>query len=118
MARPGTVGHGVGPAWCGKGRFGGSKLESMKEDIMSERSFDKFVKRLREADLLQEIDKRIGATHVSLRDLYEGPGHAPSVRQARKNVYAWLMKKGKGNNEIARLFDRAPSGIGKLLGGE
>ena len=73
------------------------------------------MQRLREADLLQEVNARIGELHVSLRDLYEGPGRAPSIAQARKNVYAWLAKKGKGNNEIARLFDRAPSGVLKLL---
>jgi len=82
---------------------------------VSERSFKKFVKRLQETGLLHAIDKRIGASHVSLRDLYEGPGRAPSIHQARKNIYAWLMKEGKGNNEIARLFDRAPSGIWKMI---
>ena len=81
---------------------------------MVQRSFTKFVARLKDAGLLQEIDARIGKAHVSLRDLYEGPGRAPSIHRARKDVYAWLMKKGNGNNEVARLFDRAPNGVWKL----
>jgi hypothetical protein len=80
------------------------------------RSFRAFVHRLEEIGLLWEIKSRIQTYHVSLRDLYEGEGRSPSIREARKMIYTWLMKeKYKGNNEVARLFDRAPSGIGKLI---
>jgi len=78
------------------------------------RSFEKFNARLIEVGLLAGVEKRSLAHHVSLRDLYEGPA-APSTAAARREVYAWLASQGKGNNEIARLFDRAPSGVMKLL---
>ena len=80
------------------------------------RSFVKFSKRLSDVGLLKAIEARAMKLHVSLRDLYEGPA-APSITAARRSVYAWLASEGKGNNEIARLFDRAPSGVFKLMGG-
>lgn len=77
------------------------------------RSYDKFVARLEASDLRREVEARSLFMHVSLKDVYEGP-HSPSVIAARRAVYAWLMKKGKGVNEIAALFDRAPNGIVKM----
>lgn len=82
---------------------------------MPERSFRKFALRLGTIGLRDEVEKRSLALHVSLRDLYEGPDRAPSIASARKAVYGWLKGKGKGNNEIARLFDRQPSGVQKLM---
>lgn len=78
------------------------------------RSFQKFETRLEAIGLRQKIEERALVLHISLRDLYEGPDKAPSIAAARRAVYSWLMKEGKGNNEIARLFDRAPSGVLKL----
>jgi len=78
------------------------------------RSFAKFTARLSEIGLLAGVERRALVLHVSLRDLYEGPA-APSTAAARRAVYSWLASQGKGNNEIARLFDRAPSGVMKLL---
>ena len=79
-----------------------------------ERSFGAFARRLLAIGLRAEVEERSLALHVTLRELYEGPVHAPSIAAARRAVYMWLLKQGKGNNEIARLFDRAPSGISKL----
>jgi hypothetical protein len=80
------------------------------------RSFRKFVHRLEGIGLLWEIEKRARAEHVTLRELYEGQGRAPSIYRARRSVYMWLISaNGKGSNEVARLFDRAPSGVGKLI---
>ena len=78
------------------------------------RSFQKFTARLDKIGLRSEIEERALAHRISLRDLYEGPSRAPSIAIARKAVYAWLMKGGKGLNEVARLFDRAPSGVVKM----
>lgn len=78
------------------------------------RSFRKFVARLDKIGLRQALEGRALKLHVSLQDLYEGPGRAPSITAARRDVYLWLLNKGKGIREIARLFDRAPSGVLKL----
>lgn len=82
------------------------------------RSFKKFVLRLRDIGIYGEINKRALSLHVSLRDLYEGPNKAPSVAAARRDVYQWLLEEGKGINEIARLFDRVPSGVLTLTRGK
>ena len=79
------------------------------------RSFAKFEERLRAGALHAELTKRALAHHVSLRELYEGVDRAPSITAARHAVYAWLSKKGKGVNEIARLFDRMPNGVSRML---
>ncbi|KKL23759.1 hypothetical protein LCGC14_2422210, partial [marine sediment metagenome] len=79
------------------------------------RSFQRFVRKLDKIELRQLIEERALALHVSLRDLYEGPGRAPSITAARRDVYSWLYERGKGVREIARLFDRAPSGVGRFL---
>jgi hypothetical protein len=83
------------------------------------RSFGKFVLRLQDIGLHGKIEKRALALHVSLRDVYEGSGGRlpQSIAAARRSIYLWLLKQGKGNNEIARLFDRAPSGVLKLTRG-
>ena len=81
------------------------------------RSFTKFVARLDTIKLRTKVEARALQAHVSLRDLYEGPDRAPSIAAARRAIYLWLLKEGKGNNEIARLFDRAPSGVLKLTKG-
>lgn len=78
------------------------------------RSFKKFLARLDEIDLRRGVESRSVKMHVTLRDLYEGGGREPSIAAARRVVYVWLMKEGRGLNEIARLFDRAPSGVAKL----
>jgi hypothetical protein len=83
------------------------------------RSFPKFVDRLNAAGLKEEVEAHARAHRVSLQDLYEGPYQAPSVVAARRAVYRWLAKnKKKGTNEIARLFDRARSGVVKFLNNE
>ncbi len=79
------------------------------------RSFQKFVARLDKIELRQMIEKRALKLHVSLRDLYEGPGRAPSITAARRDVYSWLHDRGKGVREIERLFDRAPSAVSRLI---
>lgn len=76
------------------------------------RSFGNFVTRLRDVGLYDAIEKRALASHVSLQALYNGDRTA-SVCAARRSVYLWLLKK-KSVNEIARLFDRAPSGIHRM----
>ncbi len=78
------------------------------------RSFQKFVRKLDKIELRQPIEERTLELHVSLRDLDEGPGRAPSITVARRDVYSWLHERGKGVREIARLFDRAPSAVGRL----
>jgi len=82
------------------------------------RSYRKFVTRLTAVRLLDAVEKRSIALHVSLRELYDGPNRAPSIAAARRSVYLWLLKEGKGLNEIARLFDRAPNGVMKLTRGK
>jgi hypothetical protein len=79
------------------------------------RSFQKFVAKLEAIGLHQKLERRALAFHISLRDLYEGRDKAPSIAAARRDAYLWLMKDGKGLNEVARLFDRAPSGVARLL---
>lgn len=78
------------------------------------RSFQRFVRKLDKIELRQAIEERALELHVSLRDLYEGPGRAPSITAARRDVYSWLHEHGKGIREIARLFDRAPSAVSRL----
>lgn len=78
------------------------------------RSFKRFESRLGAIGLHDRVDARARKKHVSLRELYDGPGTA-SVASARRDVYSWLVKKGKSINEVARLFDRAPSGVLKLV---
>ena len=78
------------------------------------RSFQKFVARLDAIGLLNNVESRAVKLHVTLRDLYEGPNRAQSIAAARRSVYLWLMGDGKGLNEVARLFDRAPSGVMKM----
>lgn len=81
------------------------------------RSYSKFQKRIEEIGLFAEVERRAKKMNVSIASLYEGP-RVPSISAARKSIYTWLMaKKGMGNNEVARLFDRAPSGIAKMVGG-
>lgn len=84
---------------------------------MASRSYRRFVTRLESIGLRVSVEKRALKLHVSLRELYEGPDRAPSIAAARRAVYIWLAGEGKGLNEIARLFDRAPSGVSKLANG-
>lgn len=79
------------------------------------RSFKAFEERVRANGLHAEITKRALAHHVTLQELYEGVDRAPSVAAARRAVYSWLAKRGKGANEIARMFDRAPNGVARML---
>jgi hypothetical protein len=81
------------------------------------RSFTKFTARLDAIGLHGKVEAHALALHVSLRDLYEGQGRVPSIANARQFVYRWLLKQGKGVNEIARLFDRAAGGVSKLTRG-
>jgi hypothetical protein len=78
------------------------------------RSFAKFTSRLDAIGLREKVEANTLASHVSLRDLYAGQGRVPSIAAARRAIYLWLMKEGKGVNEIARLFDRASNGVSKL----
>ena len=78
------------------------------------RSYDKFTKRLVDAGLFQYVQERSLKMRVSLHDLYLAGDKIPSVIAARRAVYQQLMKGGKSINEVARLFDRAPSGVWKL----
>lgn len=84
---------------------------------MAKRSFTKFVARLEKIKLREEIEKRALRAHVSLQELYEGEGRTPSIGAARQAIYTWLAdeRQGFGLNEIARLFDRAPNGVRKLV---
>lgn len=84
---------------------------------MAKRSYEKFVGRLDAIGLVAKVEARARRLHVSLRDLYEGPDKAPSINAARRSVYLWLAREGKGINEIARLFDRAPNGVWKMTRG-
>jgi hypothetical protein len=77
------------------------------------RSFQTFRSRLAAIGLGREVEKIALAAHVSLHELYDGD-RAPSIVAARRAVYLRLAKDGKSINEIARLFDRAPSGVWKL----
>lgn len=78
------------------------------------RSFRKFSAQLDAIGLLEKIEKRSIALRVTLKGLYSG-NRAPSTVAARRAVYLWLLKEGKSVNEVARLFDRAPSGVAKLI---
>ena len=78
------------------------------------RSFDKFTGRLIDARLTDEIWDIARKKHVTLRELYEASATA-SVVAARKEVYTWLKRTGKSPVEIGKLFDRASSGILKLI---
>lgn len=82
------------------------------------RSFKKFEARLKETGRHGDVVKWAQASHVSLRELYDGP-RTPSVVSARRVVYSWLMQPGVGMGlrEVARLFDRAPNGILMLIRG-
>jgi len=82
--------------------------------MIAKRSYGKFIKRIDSIGLLKGAESRCRAFHISLRDLYEGQGRTPSIASARRAVYRWLRDGGKSINEIARLFDRAPSGIMKM----
>lgn len=82
---------------------------------MRKRSFRAFEERIRASGLYTEITKRALVYHVSLQELYEGTNRAPSIMAARRAVYTWLAKRGKGGNEIARMFDRAQNGVAALL---
>lgn len=77
------------------------------------RSFQAFRSRLAAIGLAREAEKIALTAHVSLRELYEGD-RAPSIVAARRTVYLRFMQGGKSLNEVARLFDRAPSGVLKL----
>lgn len=77
------------------------------------RSLTKFLVRLDAAGRRDAIEARARKLHVTLEDLYEGD-RVPSTMSARRDVYRWLMSDGMGLNEVARLFDRAPSGVLKL----
>lgn len=77
------------------------------------RSFAKFTARLQDIGLYDKVEKRALKLHVTVRELYEGP-KGGSIAVARRAVYLWLIEEGKGTNEIARLFDRAPSGVWKM----
>lgn len=77
------------------------------------RSFSKFEARLDATGLRGEVESRARKLRVSLRELYDG-AHAPSIVAARRAIYTWLIDEGKSINEVARLFDRIPSGVHKL----
>jgi len=80
------------------------------------RSFKTFMRRLESGGLLEEVSTRARLNYVTLEELYDGPNRAPSIAAARKAVYKWLLKNGKGLNEVSRIFDRNPSGVAKLVG--
>lgn len=85
---------------------------------MTRRSYTNFVERLTAIGLLAEVEARTLKKHVTLLDLYKGHcGRGSSTAAARRAVYKWLMSEGKSINEVARLFDRAPSGVFKLTQG-
>jgi len=85
--------------------------------MTTKRSFKRFETKLRKASLFGSIRSRATKMHVSLRELYEGNVRpTPSIAAARRDVYVWLHDtKGKSVNEIARLFDRAPSGVLRMV---
>lgn len=82
------------------------------------RSFTKFKERLTESGLVDDVQTWAMRMGVSLRELYDGPIKAPSIVAARRSVYQRLLKSGKSVNEVARIFDRAPSGVLKLTRGK
>jgi len=90
------------------------RVKQKAPSVRRVRVYPDFVSRLASSGLLADVEKRTMSFHVTLRDLYEGGG-ASSIIDARREVYAWLQGQGKSINEIARLFDRAPSGIHKMV---
>lgn len=85
---------------------------------MAKRSFKKFLNRLEETGMLFKLNARAQQSHVTLRDVYAG-GRAPSIVAARRSIYIWLTEEmGMGNNEVARLFDRNPGGVSRLISKE
>lgn len=78
------------------------------------RSYKRFTARLEKDGLLEEVVELANEYHVSLLRIYQDSS-LPSVVSARLNVYRHLSSKGYGNNEIARMFDRAQSGVSKLM---
>jgi hypothetical protein len=94
------------------------KRQTRREEAHEARSYNAFVARLEAIKIRTKIEQRALAVHVTLRELYEGPNRAPSIVAARRAVYLWLMEEGKGINEIARLFDRAPNGVWKMTRGK
>jgi hypothetical protein len=93
------------------------KKKKKKQTKSRVRAFEPFVARLDESGLRADVAARALVHRVSLRELYDGPDGAPSITAARRAVYLWLVEEGKGLNEIARLFDRAVSGVSRLVGG-
>lgn len=84
--------------------------------MTDKRSFQRFVRKLDKMGLRKALEERAIDLHVSLRDLYgDGSRGTTSISAARREVYLWLQKQGKGINEIARLFDRAPNGVWRLV---
>lgn len=81
---------------------------------MTERSFRKFQLRLNNTGLRAAIESRALTHRVPLRDLYEGANRTQSISAARRAVYQWLVGEGWSVNEVARLFNRAPSGVLKM----
>ena len=79
------------------------------------RSFAMFLKRLDAIKFRDKIEKRSVALHVSLEDLYAGVGRSQSITVARRAVYLWLVEQGFSINEVARLFDRSPNGVWKMV---
>ncbi len=77
------------------------------------RSFKRFSDRLVNAELYLKIQALALKHHVLLSELYDGD-KSPSIISARRAVYVWLIRQGKSVNEVARLFDRAPSGVWKM----
>lgn len=80
------------------------------------RSFERFSDRLKANGLYTGANKICSENYVSLCVVYDG-GKAPSVVAARRAVYVWMSGRGMGNNQIARMFDRAKSGVSKSLKG-
>lgn len=87
----------------------------MKKLKKNGRSYPRFVKRLRDVDLYDEIETLALESHVSLKELYEG-SYTASIRNARRAVYVRLVELGKNPREVARLFDRNAGGVYRLVG--
>lgn len=81
-----------------------------------ERSYAAFLRKLDTIGIRSQLEKRSLKNQVSLERLYGTHARGSELTSAaRADVYVWLAKRGMGINEIARLFDRAPSGVMKLL---